>query len=940
MKKLLIMILGGLCLLPGLTAQPLENLPDDPRIVKGTLANGLSYYLVKNQALPGRADFYLVEKSGSALEGPGQAGMSAFLAQMSIRGTRSFPGTTMLDYFEGLGLDVNRDFEIRTALEETIFRLSNVPVAKSAAVMDSTLLVLYNWSCSMNLDEEDVRQEKAFFRNEYITRDSAQHRISRQLRIQLLKGTQYEHTFTKDLLAQMEAFSSKELRQFYYRWSRPDLQALVLVGDIDPAQVEMKIKALFQTMPKAPVVEERDYEQPRMSGSLEVVHASDPQASQAELAFHFRSLPLPENLRNTTMAYLQTYVEGMAGQLLEERMQGAKSSSGLPIWNENVTHGRFLGIQNQESLRLSFATLPDSLDKAVLWTARLLEQIRRQGFSHEEFVRAKTRYAANLEHRYQYRDFTPNQTYAARCISHFLGGTTLASVEMDHALLQLADSLLSFDAFNTYVSAMLRSPEDLTVALTGPEGVTYPDQQWVERALEVISELSTGLEVAVPLGSVNLPAVPLLLENPPVVTIQTEEPMSGATLITLSNGVTVLLKSTQAQPGEFVFSAVSKGGLSLLRETSPLQRDYMTRIANLTSVAGVPALDLSIYNRARGIELSKTITYSLSSLEGGAPVGELETFLQQVYHHFTGIQEDPQAFDYFVQVEQAKEQYARRNPHRMVDDSLMTYLYNASRYTALSDPADLSQMNYSGAVQFLSKLYENAANYTFLFVGDFDTEAIKPLVVNYLGLLPGNPNRRDNWQTLPFYLNKSVRSVHLPMSMSDSKAYYRIALMGESPYGLEEMVTGNLIEALMNAKIRQTLFLSGVVPTVQAEFRKYPEEFLLIEAGFESESYDPALVQELNRLFDDLQQNGIDEALLANLKLGLKNRFELRKETTCDFWRDLLVSRFVYGKDFYSRYLSCLEDMKLEDFNQALARYLGEGGRLDLVLYGNNDHSN
>lgn len=941
MKKLLFLLVCGL-MAGCLFAQPLEKLPEDPRVLKGSLANGLSYYLVKNQAQPGRADFYLVEKSGTALEQSGQAGMTAFLAQMSMRGTRNFPGLTLVDYINDLGLSLERDFEVRTALEETVYRLSNVPVNWSAAVMDSTLLVLYNWSCSVNLDEEDVLASKTYFHNNQASRNTADHRMNRRLRAQLLEGTCYENAFCSNLLNQVDAFTSKELRQYYYQWSRPDLQAVIIVGDFDPAQVEMKIKTLFQTMPKAPQVEERAYARTQLPGCLQVLSASDPQATEARMAFHFRTQPIPEQLRTTSVYFLQNYLDGVTRFLLNERMEMSKQASALPIWDTQISEGRFLGTQNQSSLQLGFATLPDSLDEAVVWTARLLEEVRRNGFSQEEFNRAKGRYFSDLDAAYQYRDKTPNRNLADRCINHFLAGTTLASVEMHHALLHKADSLLSLDAYNMYVSALLRSPEDLTVTFTGPAPDSLcPSQAWVDRALELVAEYNTQMQVHTPVASTTLPAL-AACEILPTIILETSEPMSGATLLTLSNGVNVLLKSTAAEPGTFQFSAISKGGLSLLQQTNPLQRDYMTDIANLSALGGMSAADLAAYNRAAGIELSKDVSYALSGLYGKAPVAKMDDFLHQVHLQFSAIQPDQAAFDYFVQLSMARTQLAANSPLRQVEDSVAVRLYNPSRYTSLSNPADLATMNYEGSVEFLKKLYANAASYTFVFVGDFDPQNIdfRNQLCRYIGTLPANANRRENWQVLPYYLNKSVRQVVLPIQSETTTAYYRMTLMGECPYGLEEKVTGHVVSGILMNVLKEELFRQGIPSRVEAEFRKYPEEFLLVNLAFETESYDPAVYEGLRNTLNRLANEGIDAVRLASLKKSVKADFDFRQETTCEFWMDLLENRFVYGKDFYTRYLAQLNQISLEQVNQALADFVKEGGRLELVMYGDSNHSN
>lgn len=941
MKKLLFLIVCSL-MASCLFAQPLEKLPEDPRIKKGSLANGLSYYLVKNQALPGRADFYLVEKSGTVLEKAGQAGMTELLAQMSLRGTRNFPGASLLDYFYDLGLDLQQDFEIGTALEETVYRLSNVPVGRSAAVMDSTLLVLYNWSCSVNLDEDDVQVAKKYFHNAHASRNTAQNRMNRELRSHLLEGTGYENSFCSDLLCQVDGFTSKELRQYYYQWSRPDLQAVVIVGDFDPDQVEMKIKTLFQTMPKAPAVEERSYERVQLPGCLQVLNATDAQASEARMTFHFRTQPMPDEFRSTSVYFLQDYLQGMTRFLLQERMEMSRHQSGIPIWGYQVQEGRFLGIQNQSSLKLGFATQPDSLDHAVLWTARLLEEIRRRGFTQEEFGRAKGRYFGALDAAFQQKDKLANRVLADRCIGHFLGGTSLASVEMQHALMHKADSLLSLDAYNTYVSALLRSPEDLTVTFTGPVSESaYPSQAWVDRALELVSEYNAKYQIHVPVTLAGLPELPAC-EVLPTISMETTEPMSGATRLTLSNGVNVLLKATPAEPGRFQFRAISKGGLSLLQQATPLQRDYMTEIANLSALGGVSAHEIAAYNRAADMELKKEISYALTALSGQAPVTRMEDFLHQVHLQFSSIEADRASFDYFAQLKQAQHQLLASDPSSRVKDSVLTRLYNPNSYSALSDPQELVAMNYEGAVEFLRRMYANAASYTFVFVGDFDPQDadFRNQLCRYLGTLSSNPNRRDNWQVLPYNLNQYVRRVEIPVQMDPSTAYYRMTLVGACANGSEELVAGQLVSRIVAATLQQELFQLGIPARVATDFRKYPEEVMLMDVAFETEAYQPKLYDTLRTVLSDLAKEGVCADRLASLKKNLRANFAFRQETTCEFWMDLLVNRSVYGKDFYTHYLSQLNQISLEQVNEALATYLNEGGRLELVLYGDSNYSN
>lgn len=912
-----------------LSAQPLENLPDDPRIVRGKLANGLSYYVVQNAVSAGRADFYLVEKSGSVLEEAGQAGMSAFLANMCLRGTRNFPGTSMFDYLTELGLRLDRDFEVTPGLEETMFRLSNIPVRQSPGVLDSTLLILYNWSCCVNLDEEDVESVRTFFRNNLARKDSAQYRMERRIQARLLEGTRYPAVFSADMLEQMQYFTAKELRRFYYRWSRPDLQAVIVVGDVDAASVETQIKTLFQTTPKAPSMDERVYDVPALPSGAQLVLETDPEAVAAKVTFHFRSLPLPLSLRKTAIPYLQEYLNTLVKHMLQDRLDRSAPLSGLPVYGSGLYQGRFMGeVMSQEELAVSVRTFPDSAAAALRWLGGELEQVRRNGFDQASFDRSRQLFFNRLDYRYDWRNLTPNRDFADRCIAHFLEGMPLGSIELYHAYLHQADSVTDLRTVNTYAAALLQSPDRLAVTLTGPERMN--------RMFFSEEELLRELEESGRQKPAVLPDIPAIPEpeglQPGTIVSEVQEPITGARLLTLSNGANVVIRPSRNEVRRFRFEAVSKGGLSLMDNSQPMTRRFINEIAALSRLGELSATDQTILLRSRGLELEKQISLSLNTLAGNGPVAELEDFLRMVHLHFTAIGADEEAFSYFKEVKAAEDFYAEQNPEIWLADSLYARMYRRSRFTSLGNVRMIDDINYPATVDFLRRSFSNAASYTFMLAGDFEMDRLRELVCRYIGSLPGNPNRRDNWKTVPYYLDKVDKQVVIERSLARPKAYYRTVLIGEVPFNLEDMVMGQLVAETLRKTLFRTMLEAGVYPEISREFRKYPEEFLILQMSYVTDSYEEVYPERMREVLDRLVREGVSEEEAQALKRGLERNFRLRQEADNGFWIEVMRNRFIYGKDFYTRYRSCLEQVTAVSLNRALREFLTDGNRVELVL--------
>ena len=914
------LILALLCLFNIVFAQEVKNLPRDPRIKIGKMANGFSYYLIKNDKISGYADFYLVQKVGYSLESDEQKGMTSIIGDMGVRGTRNFPGYTILSYIDQLGMELGSDMKIINGQNESIYKLASVPVGRSKLVVDSTLLILFNWACSINIDEEDVDKEKEYCKNVFVEKMDVERRCEVAHKNNVLAQAGYNYPSPLMMLEKFDKYTSKELRNYYYKWYRPERQALIVVGDIDTLSLDTQIKTLFQATPKyLEPNKEKVYTLPN-SKKTEISLVRDKEATFCDLNLYFNSTPLPFRLRASAVPYVMGYMNDMMTFLLNDRLLTVTDTFKEPIVSVNVTYGDFMGLLTKEALRINVKTFPSSAENVLNLITREIYRIKKYGFTKEEFVKARERYYKNLNYLYDWRIFTPNDVFVNRCSYNFFQGYHLASIEMNKEYMDIVRYEIGLNQFNTFVSSYLRTGDNCVITCSLPDNkddVVFSEEKLeniFSAAVKSLSEPYFYKPVSDNKTELDYKAGTIVSEN--------KEMITDSKLWNLSNGATVVFKPTQAEPDKFHFCAVAKGGMSLIKKKMNLSPDFINELAGECKLGNNNAVSVERLLREKEMHLDKKIDLSTSSLYGDGYASNLKDMMELIFLHFSKSEMDTAAVRKFKAIKKEELKYYDNSPENIFADSLNALIYIKNSIISGGKIENIDEIDYQAVFDFIKERYSNAANYTFIFSGDIQEPLLKDYICKYIASLDGNSNKKETWVEMPLYLDKYGHSSTLEMNMELPRSIYNMTLSGAAPNSMESNALHSIVSRIIEKKVQMNLMDNGISATYKSDFKKYPEEFLTISFSFVSENNSERYFEVIESTLNELEINGADAQEIGIIKSGYQENFKYRQKTDNTFWTDILVNRFIYGKDFYTKRLSYISSLSDKAINDALKTYL------------------
>lgn len=909
-----------------------QPLPSDPRIKSGKLANGLTYYVVKNDAVKGYADFAVAHKVGTSLEENSQKGMSKMLELLSVRSTRNFTDSTIVKYLNSIGVPT-KNMIFQTNADDIVYTIENVPVSRQNT-MDSTLLVLYNWMASINIDEEDIAHTMPLLKNSLIDEWDAQKRIDDKLVKELYPKSPYAKSISVEQINNLAGFSSKELRNFYYKWFRPDLQAVFVVGDIDPGKVETQIKSIFQTIPKPLKGEKRNYYVPKMVKGTKVIIGKDSEYNKTKVSIDFLRKPLVEKYRLTSVPYIEAYFDNAISTLLLRRIQSGIVNQNLPISNVQINKGKFMDIANLESFSISFETLPETVYAAIHFLSGEINRMARYGFNAQEFSNSREIYFRELESIYDNRFKQPNSLFMKRVKESYLNGFSLASIEMHFEIMKEILFTLRTEQLNQYATALLGQKEGVVISCNMPdaEGIGELSVERIQNSFvqSLSKSESTGKEK-------NLVVWPKFTPDNRQAAIvnSSTDPISGAEVFNLSNGIKVIYKQTSGNSDTISFRAVSKGGLSVMRENFGKDIEfYISDIANLSAIGGMQRSvwdKLFSYNH---LSLKATVNSHLEMLEGYSSNESLEKLFHVINLNFTQRESDYNSFDIYRKGKSYEAVYRRVSPKNVFEDSVRYYNSSNKRLVPVYSKEYVDKMDYFKIQKAINARFANAADFVFVFAGNADPLMFKEYIVKYLGTLPSAYDKED-WFVTPAYPAKGKVERRFLYRMVIPRTYVDVTLS----CGMQNNQTNRALSRLLQEYL-SGLYSSGKMKElspnskVSANIEYYPEEILMCRQRFETDSAGSVEIMNLlNAQLQSVVYNGLDDARFAALKQRVLDK-ERSWQSSNRYWLDVFTDSYLFGHNFHNGYATAIERITPQQFKEFVDKLYRRGNAISVIMEG------
>ena len=909
----------------GVSAQQMPNVPLDPAVKVGVLPNGLTYYIRHNEWPEKRCDFYIAQKVGSIQEEENQRGLAHFLEHMCFNGTTHFPGDALKQYLERIGVKFGENLNAYTSFDETVYNINNVNV-ETAGAIDSCLLILHDWSHDLLLEDKEIDKERGVINEEWRMRRSAMMRMQEAAFKDLFAGSRYADRMPIGTMDIVMNFPYEDLRSYYRRWYRPDLQGLVIVGDVNPDEIEQKIKDMFADIaPAAADAAKREAIPVPDNDEPLVSIQKDKEQTVAYAILMFKHEATPRDFKDKVPYLMVKYLMGAVSGMFAERLHELSQKPDCPFMQASVDFDEYLVAKSKESVNASIVMKDGQYLQAIAAIYRELLRAKRGGFTEAEYERYKQEYLSRLDAQYEARDKVQNTRYVNEYVRHFLDNEPVPGIEWMHQNMKQVVPMLPLEAVNQTFPELI-SDKNRAIALFMPdkEGLQYPTK---EEILKTLAEVDAE-EIEVFKEEINNdPLVPELKSKAKVKSIKDD--IFGSKMITLSNGIKIRVKQTDYSPNQISMKAVSWGGSSLYSNDEYL----CSGNAGMVSLGGWGTFTASQLNKKlSGIQASvnPTVADRTESLNGSCVKKDFETLLQLTYLCFTAPHRDDDAY----QSTMARLQDILKNqdldPQTALSDSIASILYNNNVRAKRMRSEDVGKISYDRILEIYKERFANAADFDFYFVGDLNADSVAPLLEKYLGALPVS-KKTEKDKVIDRRLTKGERTCIFEKEQDTPNATVNFVYHAPLKDNMRNDILVDMLEQAMSMLYTETVREDeggayGV--PVSASLSEYPEEIAVVQIQL------PTAPDKLDRMmqvvYDGVEKvcnEGPSEDYMQKIKeYMVRSHAENLKKN--GYWMNQMVNLTRFNTDYVTGYDEAVQSITTADVKELAQKIFKSGNRL------------
>ena len=924
-----VVLLGLLLGFSTVNAQTKDNaVPMDPALRYGQLDNGLTYYIRENAQPEDRAEFYLVVDAGAILENPDQNGLAHFCEHMAFNGTENFEKHEIIEWLQSIGMKFGPEINAYTAHDNTTYMLQKVPLDVPGAV-DTALLILHDWAGKVAYENEEIDNERGVIHEEWRVRRGADFRMMNKYQKVVFKDSKYAvHDVIGDIDI-IDNFDYQTIKDFYHDWYRPNLQAIIAVGDFNADDIEAKIKTLFGEL-KNPVNERprEEFEVPEHKETLVSV-VKDKEATQTmSLVFYKHDPATVKDMNYYRESILQQLYSMMINQRLQEKLTEKKPpfvyafSAYIPYLRTVDAYLAGALANNNEALSALEAVLIEN------------QRVMQYGFVESELERSKEEMISMIEKSYREKDKKKSAEYMNQYQSHFLDNEPVPGVEFDNDFVKDVLPTVTLDEMNSLAEKYIRK-ENRVVVVTGPEkeGVTMPSENEV---LEVVEKVENMTVEPYEDKVVDAP----LVANEPVPgkrAKKSKDKQLGTETWIMKNGVKVVFKPTDFKDDEILLSAWSYGG------TSAVKTDYLPSAAFATDIvdeSGLGKLDKnSLQKKLTGkiVRVSPYIGETYEGFYGSCSPKDYEVMLKLIYLYFTEPRLDGDAVESLMTRTRGMLENRSSRPQTAISDTMTMTL---AQYHPRVEPFTaeyLDRADPDRALKIFKRRFGDPSGFTFYFVGNIDTKEARPMIEKWLGGLP-TVTREENYTDHNIRPPKGDLQKVIEREMETPQGTVAIAFDGEYDYDVaRDRVLLNAVKDILDVRYTETIREDeggtyGVMIRLAQD--KYPYEHYDIKVMFNS---DPERTDELKaivyREIEDLKENGPREKDLQGFK---ENKIKTRRENLKEnrFWLSMLAAqdRQLQNLSNMDGYEDMINSITAEEVQEAAKRFLSNGSKEFIML--------
>ena len=908
-------------------------IPVDPAVRIGKLDNGLTYYIRHNDYPEHVANFYIAQRVGSINEEESQRGLAHFLEHMAFNGSEHFKGNGIIEFCRSLGVEFGSDLNAYTSIDQTVYRVCNVPT-KRATALDSCLLILKDWSNGLSLEPDEIDKERDVVHNEWRLGEGPSQRMLQRALPKVYPGSKYGERLPIGLMSVIDSFKPQTLRAYYQKWYRPDNQAIIVVGDVDVNHMEDKIKELFAGIkvdPNAPKVVPEAV--PDNKEAI-YVYESDKEMRMANVWVMMKhEATKPEE--KASMAYLvQDYAVSVISQMINQRLSEMTQDAACPFFQGFADDANYLLSRTKDCFELIGIPKEGKEMETLQILYREAKRAREFGFTATEYERAKADYLSSLEKQYTNRDKRKNDEFGDAYRDHYLNNEPIPPLEVLYQTMQQIAPNIPVQAINQMLPQLITPTDSNLVVMImaqDKEGKVHPTEK--DMIAAIAAARAEKLEAYVD----NVKDEPLLdvaTIKKGKITKETENKTFGYKELALSNGATVILKKTDFKDDEVQMQAFAKGGKSLYGEADYTNLKVFDTAIGMSGLGNFSSTELQKALAGKNANADLSLANTRQYLTAHSTPKDIETMFQMSYLYFTNVKKDDKQFqNLMTQLDMALKNKSL-SPDAVFSDSIAATTYGHNPRFNNIDVKDLKDINYDRILEIAKERFQNAAQFTFVISGNFDEQTIRPLIEQYIASLPATKAKPEQFKEVITFAKGEVVN-QFKVKTESPKATAREMWYAEMPYTLDNIVkldaVGQVLSMIYLKTIREdesAAYSCGAAGHFNTGTNQ-PKALLQAYCPMNPDKSELAVrllhegIQNMAKQVDADQLQKVKDYMLKQADIDAKQN---------SYWINTITTFKEYGLDVYTDYKKTVEALTVDSVRDFLNQLLKSGNHVEVIM--------
>ncbi len=905
-----------------------DKMPLNPHLQTGKLANGLTYYIMNNPKPEQKVELRLVVNAGSICEDPDQLGLAHMAEHMAFNGTKNFKKNEIVSFLQDIGVGFGNDLNAYTSFDETVYILP-IPTDKPDN-LEKGFQVLEDWAHNVTYKDDDIDGERPIILEESRLGKGANERMFKKILPKLFKGSLYADRLPIGKDSIIKTFKYDAIRRFYHDWYRPDLMAVLVVGDIKVEDAEALIRKHFSGLTNPPDERERKYASVPAYDSSDALVTTDKESVRYQTGLEY---PAYKQMPSVTYGdYRKDLVKDLFTTMLNRRMQELTQKENPPFVFANASFGGFA--RGYENFSVSAGSGDQPPARALQAAVEEVERVKRFGFTAAELERAKKSMTASYERMYNDRDKTESYLYVEEFIRNFLQQEPIPGIEKEYYLVQNFVPTITLQEVNS-VADKMKGQQDYFAYLMGPEKTDVQLPSGTDLLTEIAQvekkDIKPYEEKAI--ASQLLKTKP----RPGMVISESQDAKTGTTELKLSNGITVTLKPTDFKNDQILMSASRYGGTSNYGVADKYNAAYAVNVVNAMGFGEFSPTDLQKILSGKSVSANPILIAEKEGMSGSSTVKDLETMFQLAYLKFTEPRKDTSLFKSFIQKNKSQYALIGANPQAAFIDTVMNTLYNGNPLAPIAVPKSsyFEKVNLNRAFQIYKERLGDLSGMNFVFVGSFRKDSILPLIKTYIASLPATGKKTS-------YVDQKVRPVNGRKKMNvykgkDEKSLILTFYSGEVPFSEDLELKAKAITEVLNIRVIEELrekiqgiYGGGIFGGL--EKTPYPGYQFVVQLPCGPEKVD-TLLKAMQNEVDDIMKNGPSQKNLDKVKQQWReaHKDEIKQNAP---WMNHLIGAKVEGEniDRFVNYDQYIDKLTVKDLQEAARLLLSGKNRFTAVM--------